>query len=404
MATPFPAESPSSYLRRALSMVGAIIPAAVVAASALIGLPSLWSSSSPSPCARPPVVAPLSERWVEANGCRFHVVECGAPDGPSSSFPSSSSSPLPSPTPSKRRTRPKKLLLFLHGFPETWYSWREALEAFGLGGDVHAVAIDLRGYGDTDCDPSWPLSAYSLPTLVEDVRAVIVALGYESAYVCAHDWGGVIAWSFAAAHPALVERLAVLAAPHPRLVRKYMGLAQARRSLYILLFQLPYLPELYLRANNWAFLDGSFLGHNMGVRRRGKDGSGTVERSFSRPLTAEDVGAFRWSISRPGRATAALNYYRNLFGINLGHPVAGGSSSARPLPMPVLQLWGEKDGALGVELTQGLGRYCSDVKVEVVRDCSHWVQQDAVAETIARLADFFGARAWTTARGPRGIA
>ena len=103
------------------------------------------------------------------------------------------------------------LMLFLHGFPEFWYSWRHQIPEFAK--DYKVVAIDLRGYNDSDKPAD--STAYSMPEFINDVQGVITGLGYERCVLVGHDWGGAIAWSFAYAHPEMVERLIVLNIPHP---------------------------------------------------------------------------------------------------------------------------------------------------------------------------------------------
>jgi pimeloyl-ACP methyl ester carboxylesterase len=155
---------------------------------------------------------------VVANGVKFHYLHRGSPTAP--------------------------LLLCLHGFPEFSYSWRKVLARYG--GAYHVVAVDLRGFGESEKPSgSWFGSKhYAMDTLVEDVRSLIVALGYTEATVLAHDWGGAIAWAFATVHPTMVSQLVVLNAPHPALFKRNATPAQFLRSWYIFLNQLPVLPEL----------------------------------------------------------------------------------------------------------------------------------------------------------------
>src|SRR3712207_2391582 len=121
-----------------------------------------------------------THREATLNGVRLHYVEAGT--GP--------------------------LVLLLHGFPEFWYSWRHQIPA--LAGRFRVVAPDLRGYNET----AKPASGYDVDTLVEDTAALVRALGEERCLLVGHDWGGAIAWETAARHPHLVERLAILNAPH----------------------------------------------------------------------------------------------------------------------------------------------------------------------------------------------
>ncbi|MBW0092889.1 alpha/beta fold hydrolase [Pseudonocardia sp. KRD-188] len=167
------------------------------------------------------VPGPWSHREVSANGIRQHVVECG--DGP--------------------------LVVLLHGFPEFWWTWRHQLVALAEGG-FRAVAVDLRGYGDTDKPPR----GYDLWTLAGDAAGLIGALGDTRAHVVGHDWGGLIAWTMTALQPRRVRSLTVLGAPHPlavrsQFVRDLRGQGRATAS-YALAFQVPRWPERALRVDD----------------------------------------------------------------------------------------------------------------------------------------------------------
>jgi pimeloyl-ACP methyl ester carboxylesterase len=151
--------------------------------------------------------------------------------------------------PAVRADRP--LVVLLHGFPEFWWAWRHQLVALADQG-LRAVAVDLRGYGDSDKPPR----GYDLWTLAGDVAGLIRALGESRADVVGHGWGGMIGWTVTALHPRLVRSLAVLGAPHPLAVRRAVlrdphgqGRATAR---YALGFQLPRWPERSLRADGGA--------------------------------------------------------------------------------------------------------------------------------------------------------
>ena len=104
-----------------------------------------------------------------------------------------------------------ELMLMLHGFPEFWYSWRHQIKEFSE--DYKVVALDLRGYNDSD-KPAAP-SAYAMSELLADVKGAIEALGYGTCILVAHDWGGAIAWQFAYAYPDMVSKLIVMNLPHP---------------------------------------------------------------------------------------------------------------------------------------------------------------------------------------------
>jgi pimeloyl-ACP methyl ester carboxylesterase len=100
----------------------------------------------------------------------------------------------------------RKLILFLHGFPEFWYEWKNQLAEFGR--DYRAIAPDMRGY-NLSSKPA-EVDQYKLKTLVEDVRALAESLGERRFVLVGHDWGGGVAWAFAAYHPEYLEKLVII--------------------------------------------------------------------------------------------------------------------------------------------------------------------------------------------------
>ena len=247
-----------------------------------------------------------------------------------------------------------KLMLMLHGFPEFWYSWRHQIAEFAR--DYHVVAIDMRGYNDSDKPDR--LSAYRMPELTADVKGVIEGLGYEDCILVAHDWGGAIAWNFAYKHPNLVEKLIVMNLPHPA---KFMdGLKtwqQLQKSWYIFFFQIPFLPELMFQANDYQAISSAFTDM-------------AIDKSA---FTPEDLAAYKEAVAKPGALTAMINYYRANFNIP---PDRNMTQSYGVLDIPTLMIWGEEDTALGKELTYGTDEYVKDLKLKYIPNCSHWVQQE----------------------------
>ena len=102
------------------------------------------------------------------------------------------------------------LVLMVHGFPESWYSWRHQFAPLADAG-FHAVAPDMRGYGKSDKPDE--ISAYNQVEVVNDIIGLIPALGYESAIVIGHDWGAPTAWSCALHHPDKVTAVGALSVP-----------------------------------------------------------------------------------------------------------------------------------------------------------------------------------------------
>ena len=166
------------------------------------------------------IEGPWRHRELTANGIRFHLAT------------------------GERFTRDRPLVLLLHGFGEFWWAWRHQLPVLDAAG-VSVAALDLRGYGATDKTPR----GYRQSVTGTDISAVIRSLGFSSAYVIGHDWGGVGAWSTYAYAAEQVSGLATVAAPHPlRFPWPAMGPG-------LLWFQLPILPERVIMARDGAYVE-----------------------------------------------------------------------------------------------------------------------------------------------------
>ncbi|WP_128478452.1 alpha/beta fold hydrolase [Halorussus pelagicus] len=267
------------------------------------------------------------------------------------------------------------LVLLLHGFPEFWYSWREQIPALADAG-YRVVAPDMRGYNLSEKPRG--VDSYRIEKLVGDVVGLIAHFGRESAHIVGHDWGGAIAWETAIRRPEVVSRLAVLNAPHPERFRRELSRnpEQLRRSWYMLWFQMPALPETLLGAGTAA-------------------GIGRMLRESARPDTFsdEDVRRYREAAARPGALAAAISYYRALFRENLvaeARRLVGRDDRQHRVRAPTLLIWGEDDVALGTELTEGLGEWVADLRVERLPGATHWVQNDRPEAVGDLLVEFFG--------------
>ncbi len=247
------------------------------------------------------------------------------------------------------------LLILLHGFPEFWYSWRYQIPA--LAKHFRVVAPDMRGYNESDKPTG--VANYHIERLTGDVMGLIRVFDEERASIVGHDWGGGVAWSFAANYPHLTERLVVLNCPHPGALQKALkeNRRQLRRSWYMFYFQLPWLPELGLRLFRRRFIERAFRG--MAVRKEA--------------FPDEELHKYAEALGRPGTARAAINYYRAAFRHRLGN----GALRLPQISSPTLLVWGEEDIALGKELTYDMDEYFSDrFEIKYIPKCSHWVQQE----------------------------
>jgi pimeloyl-ACP methyl ester carboxylesterase len=261
-------------------------------------------------------------------------------------------------------------VILLHGFPENWTSWKRQLEPLVDAG-FSVMAPDLRGYNGSDKPRG--RRAYHLRHLVNDVAALVRASGQPHAHIVGHDWGGIIAWVFAGLHPELTGKLVVLNAPHLDIyLRKVRRPPQMLRSWYVLLFQLPWLPEWLLSRSDYRAVRDMF---SYLPARKG---------AFSK----SQIDAYVEALSKQGALNAALNYYRALFradALALGRAVR--------IEAETLVIWGERDPALGLELLEGLQRVAPRSCVYRIPDAGHWVQNEASDEVNRALLDFLRSRA-----------
>ncbi len=280
--------------------------------------------------------AAVSTRRIEANGQTFTIDEAGEGDA---------------------------VALCLHGFPESRFSWRFQLPVLA-GAGWRAVAPDLRGYGDSSRPQE--RAAYRMKHLVADATALFDACGARRRLLVAHDWGALIAWTFAMQRARPLDGLVIMNVPHPAVFRRVLrhSWAQRRRSWYVAFFQIPWLPEVLLTAGHARAVARAFRGM-------------AVDKSAFPPAVLEH---YRRNALAPGAMTAMLNYYRaNIAGLT-------GDRAATPLiEAPTLMIWGEEDTALGLELTEGYEPYVADLTLERLPGVSHWVQQEAPAAVNARL-------------------
>jgi pimeloyl-ACP methyl ester carboxylesterase len=250
-----------------------------------------------------------------------------------------------------------KLIMFLHGFPEFWYGWKNQLAEFGR--DHQAVAPDMRGY-NLSSKPA-DVEKYRIKYLIEDIRALVEHLGRKKFILVAHDWGGGVAWPFAIRHPEYLDKLIIINAPHPvTFVRELRdNPAQQKASQYILVHRTPE-AEGILARDNYAVFVSSLLKDGM------RDGY----------FTEEDRKAYIEAWSQPGALTGGLNYYRAAhLGSFTGE--SDDSLSANPslfmVNVPTLVIWGEKDRWLLTGNLEGLEKYVPNLTIKRIPDGSHWV-------------------------------
>jgi pimeloyl-ACP methyl ester carboxylesterase len=266
-----------------------------------------------------------------------------------------------------------RLVILLHGFPECWYSWRHQLGA--LSERFRVVAPDLRGYNLSD--KPGRVEDYRMERLVDDVTGLVRHLGARRAAVVGHDWGAAIAWAAAERYPDYVSRVAAMQVPPPAVWARNLTLRQLMLSWYMFFFQLPRLPEWWIRRNDFA-----------AVRR--------MFRATSRPgtFTEADLAVYCAALRQPGALTAAVNYYRaNLRPLLEARGREGGSRGR--VRVPTLFIYGERDFAIARSTVEGVASYVEAPYREVrLSGSGHWVQQESPAEVSAALSSFLESGDW----------
>ncbi len=272
-----------------------------------------------------PEQVPIAHEHLQVNGFRMHVASAG------------SGAPL----------------VLLHGFPETWYSWRHLIPE--LARDFRLIAPDLRGYGGSEV----PDGGYDLANLARDIAELIDRVAGGRAALMGHDWGGVIGWQVAADYPDKIDRYITVAGPHPA---RYLELllaspVQAVKSLYALFFQIPWLPETLL-----SLSDAALTARLLARGTRCPDA-----------ITRADLSVYRETWTRD-RLRAGLSYYRTLARSPLA---AVRHLRARPVSCPVCVVWADRDLYLDLVQTTGLDRYCTTApEIRLIENCSHWIAQE----------------------------
>ncbi len=280
----------------------------------------------------------LEHSFIETNGIKLHVVQAG----PKSGIP----------------------VVLLHGFPEFWYGWRHQIPALVEAG-CRVIVPDQRGYNLSDKPQG--AKNYDVFTLVDDIIGLIDALEYEKVNLVGHDWGAVVAWTLAIRYPQRLHKLSIMNVPHPAVMKRFLtrDLEQLRRSWYVFFFQLPWLPEAGMRAENWRGAE------------RALRGSGKIHT-----FTKEDMLKYKEAWSQPGAMTAMVNWYRAVI------------RHQPPMPQDVrvkvrtLMMWGMKDVALTHRMARPSMDYVDEGNLILFPEATHWVQHDAAEEVNHYLIDF----------------
>nr|WP_283810934.1 alpha/beta hydrolase [Bradyrhizobium genosp. SA-3] len=251
-------------------------------------------------------------------------------------------------------------LVLLHGWPQTWYTWRHVIGE--LADQYFIVAPDLRGLGDS----SRPVSGYDKRTIADDVwRVISCDLELQSFYLVGHDWGGPVAYALAVAHPEAVSRLAILDVTIPG--DGTANFSQSGKRWHHGFHATRDLPETLIAGREDVYLEWFF-------------------RNFGATPTAvspDDIAEYLRTYRMPGALRAGFEYYRAL-----ERDTIDNRSNPR-LEMPVLALGGACSWGRGLEVVESLRRVARDVRGGVVEGAGHWIPEEQPAQLAKAFQTFF---------------
>ena len=313
----------------------------------------------------------ITHRTVDTNGIRMHIAEQG--EGP--------------------------LVLFIHGFPESWYSWRHQLPALAEAG-YHAVAPDVRGYGRTDAPKA--IEAYSMRNMTADFAGLLDALDAETAVVVGHDWGAPIAWHCALLYPQRFRAVAGMSVPYtgrmPMLPTQLFKQIFADNFFYSLYFQEPGIAEAELEPDVRDFMRKFMYGASGerpdegGVLTPKKNTARLLDGMADMPalpswLTQADLDYYVSEFERTG-LSGGLNRYRNM---DRDWEELAELQGAK-VQQPALFIAGERDPVIRMAGVDAMKEHVPNLRGSVLfPGAGHWVQQERPAETNAKLIEFLGA-------------
>jgi len=310
-------------------------------------------------------------RMIESNGINMRIAEMG--EGP--------------------------LVILVHGWPESWYSWRHQIKGLAEAG-YHVVAPDMRGYGKTDKPKD--VEDYDIKHLAGDVAGIVDAMGEETAVLVGHDWGSIVTWNSMLLYPEKFTALAALSVPYSG--RAARSPIDGMRSVfkdnfyYILYFQEWNVAEREFDADPHGLLSRLYTspdtpreapsitdpkrGAGGWIPRRG------APKELPAWLTQEDLDYYVSEFTEAG-FRGGINYYRNFHRNWEITPELSGVQ----ITAPVVFLAGEKDvvirGATAEQLKKRMAPLVPNLQdVTLIPNMGHWVQQEAPEEINTLLIDF----------------
>ncbi len=278
-------------------------------------------------------------KYISTNGVKLHCLRVGQSDKP--------------------------LIILLHGFPEYWASWKNQIQDL-LDAGYQLMIPDQRGYNLSS--KPWRIGSYKIDKLAKDIIGLIDYAGKEKAYVIGHDWGAAVTWFIGITYPDRIHKIITINVPHPSVMKKFLltDKEQRKKSYYMYYFQLPIIPQLYLKRKKYKRLVATLV-------KTSNDGT----------FSDEDIARYKQAWGQKRAISCMLNWYRASFRRRVKIP-------DKRVTVPILIVWGINDKFLKKEMAEASLDYCDYGKLEYVNGTTHWVQHEKPGEVNQLIIDFIG--------------
>jgi pimeloyl-ACP methyl ester carboxylesterase len=272
----------------------------------------------------------IETTFIETNHVKLHVALAGPKDG--------------------------EPVILLHGFPDFWFCWEKQMKALADQG-FRVIVPDQRGFNLSDKPKG--IKAYSQEKLATDIIDLAKVLGYDQFNLAGHDFGGLVSWSLASLHPEYVKKMVILSAPHLGASAKYnkSHVSQKLKSWYVLFFQLKLLPESFLRAFDYRIL----------------------VKNMPASLSAEEIARYKKAWSQPNGIKSMINWYRAFL-----EDINSKAIRHAQIEIPTHIIWGDQDKYLETGLAELSLDQCSNGKLTIFEDTSHWLMNDE-ADAVSQI-------------------
>ncbi len=266
----------------------------------------------------------LTYQYHEVNGVKLHVGHAGMENS--------------------------KIIVFLHGFPEYSYGWKNQVPFFVKNG-YHVVVPDQRGYNLS----SKPIGkhAYKLKVLMMDIALLVKSLTTDRIILVGHDWGGGVSWALSMHHPELIQKMVILNMPHLQVMKDTFksDIRQRLRSWYVVFFQMPWLPEFLSSRFNFSMLETSM-------------------RNTSKPsaFSTVDMVQYKKAWSQRNALKSMINWYRAFRQSELRVDIK--------VNVQTLILWGAKDRFLAEDMAGKSLAKCLNGQMHMFHDLTHWLHHE----------------------------